>query len=93
MAESSMDIERVVREVLAELGVTPKPGTAPAVAASASTTVGPNAARPGPPRVGAASTADGQLVLCGRTVTMADLPDRLDGVRRVVVATGAVVTP
>jgi len=93
MAEPSKDIERVVREVLAELGVVSKPGSAPAAAASASTTVGPSVARPGPRRVGAASTADGQLVLCGRTITLADLPDRLDGVRRVVVATGAVITP
>lgn len=72
MAEVSKEIERVVREVLAEMGAAPKPG---------------------PQQPGPAPPDGGQLVLCGRTVTMADLPDRLDGVRRVVVAAGAVVTP
>jgi len=93
MAEPSMNIERVVREVLAELGVVSKPGTAPAAPASPSVAVRRAAGKAGPEQPGSALSADGQLVLCGRTVTMADLPDRLDGVRRVVVATGAVVTP
>jgi hypothetical protein len=80
MYKPPMDIERVVREVLAELGVAPKPETAPA------------AAKPGPQQA-ASTPADGQLMLCGRTISLADLPERLEGVRRVVVATGAVVTP
>jgi len=93
MAEPSMDIERVVREVLAELGVAPKPAPAPAAAASARAPAVSDAAKAGREQAGAAVSADGQLVLCGRTISLADLPDRLEGIRRVVVATGAVVTP
>jgi hypothetical protein len=68
---TSLDIERVVREVLAAL----TSASAPAPTAPAPT------------------AADGQVVLCGRTISLADLPDRWEGVRRVVVATAAVVTP
>ena len=93
MAEPSMDIERVVREVLAELGVAPKPATARAASASAGTPAASVAAKPGPQHAASTFAADGQLVLCGRTISLADLPDRLEGVRRVVVATGAMVTP
>ena len=84
MGQSPLDIERVVREVLAEMASAPKP--AAAIAA-------PIAAKPGPKPAASTPPADGQLVLCGRTISLADLPDRWEGVRRVVVATGAVVTP
>ena len=84
MAATTKDIERVVREVLAEFGVTQPPPAAPQ---------SPKTGTKPPAASGGAASADGQLVLCGRTVTMADLPAQLDGVRRVVVATSAVVTP
>jgi len=39
------------------------------------------------------STRDGELVLSDRVITLAQVSDRLEGIRRVVVPMGAVVTP
>ena len=82
MAESSVDIDRVVREVLAELRQAPPPELSPAAAT---------------PGLESGPSAD-ELVLDCRVVTMTGLGDRLggarlDGVRRLVVPPGAVVTP
>ena len=82
MAESSVDIDRVVREVLAELRQTPPPESRP------------GAATPG---LESGSSAE-ELVLDCRVITMTGLGARLDGarldgVRRLVVPPGAVVTP
>lgn len=83
MADSPIDIERVVREVLAEMGYgdAPPAHDAPKAAPSAS------AEQPAPAAEG------GQLCVSSRMVTMAELADRLGGVRRVVVAADAMVTP
>jgi hypothetical protein len=75
MAEPSIDIDRVVREVLAEMGLAPQ--ASPPLAATSA------AARP----------SDEELVVSARVVTMSDLGDRIERVRRVVVPMEAVVTP
>jgi hypothetical protein len=95
MAEPPIDIERVVREVLAQLGVAPQTGAAPAGPASGS----PSAAvpqekeKPQPTGETGSSASGGEIVLQRRVVTLADLPERLEGVRRVAVPPKAVVTP
>ncbi len=66
MGHCVTEIDRIVREVLAELG-------------TAGTTC--------------AESADGQLVLSGRVISMSDISGRTEGIRQVVVPPGAVVTP
>lgn len=96
---SAIDIERVVREVLAEMGL--------ALSASASAETpqeSPTAAPPaGTSVVQACATKPEtpepqpqdphELAIAARIVTMADLSGRLNSVRRVVVAREALVTP
>ena len=65
MVEQPSQIERIVLEVLSEMGLAPATG----------------------------SPAGGDLVIERRVVSLAELPAKLDGVRRVVVPPGAVVTP
>ncbi len=79
MSEPTIDIERVVREVLAELGVAPE---------WLSATVVP----PSPNRQSIAADSP-RLVVASRVVTMAEIAGRLDSVRRLVVSREAVVTP
>ncbi len=83
---SSNDIERVVREVLAELGTAP---------------IGKNQKREegrekrdqqGLAAL-AASASDSDLVVDSRVVSISDLLGRLDSVRRVIVSRRAIVTP
>lgn len=79
MSDLAETIERIVREVLAQMGhaaASPAPVPPPA----------PAPAAPAPP-------ADDSLVLNRRVVTLADLPERIQAVRRLVVPRGAVVTP
>jgi hypothetical protein len=83
------DIERIVREVLAELGLAPGTDASPRSGGTASTP---------PPFVvpasaGAPAAADGDLVVGSRVVTLADVAGRLATVRRVLVRPEAVVTP
>jgi len=92
MGWSAAQIERVVREVLAELGLettarTPA-GNAPAPRSAESREAAHNAGRPG-----ARAPENAQLVVACRVVTLSELEGRLSGVRRVVVPAGAVVTP
>lgn len=102
MAELSIDIERLVREVMAELKLLPESDAAPAACAVGRGSPDPTPAgarsgdRPQPPPVGRGSpdpAQAGELALAARVVTLADVADRLGGVRRVVVAPQAVVTP
>jgi hypothetical protein len=74
MTNIPFDIERVVREVLAELKRAPAPEE-PMAAAQTLT--------PG----------NGELVISTRLVTMEEITDRLDGIRRVAVDPRAVITP
>ena len=82
MTQTTLDIERVVREVLAELNR----GATAGSSSSAGNTVGQA-------NSGTRSPLNGELVLSTRLVTMDDIADRLAGIRRVVVAPQAVVTP
>jgi hypothetical protein len=86
MSELADTIERVVREVLAGLGHTVAPAPAPAPGRSAAAEGSDAPATP------AQETSDG-LVIDRRVVTLADLPERLAAVRRVIVPLGTVVTP
>jgi hypothetical protein len=101
MAATPIDIERVVREVIAELrAAAESPGTAVRGDRRRET---PDALTPCPSPTGRGeddapgpSPASGrgeELVLAERVVTLASLDGRLDGVRRLVVPAGAVVTP
>ena len=83
MSQSTINIERVVREVLAELGVAPLPASiAPAPIPA------PPPAPPARPAV-----SENELVVTSRVVTMVDILGRLNGARRLVVAPDAIVTP
>jgi hypothetical protein len=79
MAETPFDIDRIVREVLAEL-------------AKASGEAAPVAA-PATDVPAAAASTDGELAVTDRVVTMGSIGNRLKAIRRLVVAPGAVLTP
>jgi len=86
MPEASIDIERVVREVLAELRRLPQAdGSA---APSHASQPAPATARAPQPAAG-----EGDLKVTSRVVTMTELDGRLARVRRVVVGPQAIVTP
>jgi len=78
MADTLLDIDRIVREVLAELA------GAPSAAAKVEQDDAPQTP---------SSRADDHLVISCRVVTLADVADRLDAIRRLVVPPGAVLTP
>ncbi|MBN2473123.1 MAG: hypothetical protein JXB62_00845 [Pirellulales bacterium] len=84
MAEPSIDIDRIVRDVVAELGLGPEAGS-PVVAPPESD--GLPAAATTPPRSG-----DELIVHC-RVVTLSELAGRWEAVRRLVVPARAVITP
>jgi ribose 5-phosphate isomerase RpiB len=89
MAEPTNDLERVVREVLAELGLAPESGADRAAPADASPAPPPATGESG----AAAKNAHGELAVASRVVTLAEVEGRLEGVRRLVVPAEAVVTP
>jgi hypothetical protein len=73
------DIERIVREVMAQLKVASAPAAAPAAPVSA-----PPAALP---------KNHGDLFIDSRVVTLQSVAGRLNGAKQLVVAPGALVTP
>jgi hypothetical protein len=83
MAEPSIDLEKLVRDVLAELGAAPEPARDAAGQGEAESS---SAAAP-------AATSGGELVVLSPVVTMSELEGRLEGVRRLVVPPQAVLTP
>ena len=77
-----MDIDRIVREVIAQLGLGPggeSPHAAP-LECDEAVEMGD-------------TKSDGQLVIGSRVVTLSEVEGRLDAVRRLVVPPRAVVTP
>jgi hypothetical protein len=82
MSPTVADIERVVRQVLAEMAA------APADSASSATIETPMPSAPSEPK----APADA-LVLTDRVVTLAQLEGRTAAMRRLIVPQGAVVTP
>lgn len=94
MAEPSMDIDRIVREVLAELGAAPGAGAgggAGGLPASADSELGKQTLADKPPA--APEISGGDLVVSSRVVTLSEVEGRLGTVRRLVVPPQAVVTP
>lgn len=95
------EIERVVREVLAELSAAHSSIERPATAVAGAAEGSSDAAPPGPHSWGAQpsesrvvdSRDNGELIVSSRVITMMEVSGRLDGVRRVVVARGTIVTP
>ncbi len=83
MADVSIEVERLVREVLAELARAPKPETDKAACPSDGSK----------PSAGLAARDPRELVVGSRVVTLAEVGERLDGVRRLVVSPKAIVTP
>lgn len=87
MTVSSTEIERIVREVLAELaGAGADGASVPPSFPKAGRDNGQGTATSPP-------AAPGELALTAPVVTLADLEGRLGALRRLVVPTGAVVTP
>jgi ribose 5-phosphate isomerase RpiB len=87
------DIERIVREVLTELGI----GRSAPATLAASAPGGPTPKEPiataSPRPAQAVREAAGEVKVDARVVTMADVVGRLQAVRRLVVAQQAIVTP
>jgi hypothetical protein len=98
MTQTSIDVDQVVREVLARLGLAPArtPRTA-CQPVSRETRVGNSPLssgagdEDGPPA--GATRIEGQLTVSQRVVSLAGLDGRLDGVRQLVVPPRAIVTP
>ena len=95
MAEPPIDVDKLVREVLAKLGVAPEPGaetaeTVPPGDLSPSSSPPAGAPGAGTPSQAASSPSNDELVVLSQVVTM---EGRLEGVRRLVVPPQAVVTP
>ena len=94
MTEPSIDLEKLVREVLAALGVAPEPAAhAVQQAATGDSSAAAPAADHAQTTPAAAPRPDGELVVLSAVVTMSELEGRLEGVRRLVVPPQAVVTP
>lgn len=96
MNELAETIERVVREVLAGLGhsvVAARVPVAEPRADGAAAQAAPAAQPSSPPAAAVPEVGDGSLVINRRVVTLADLPERIKSVRRVIVPLGTVVTP
>ena len=85
MAIDALEIERLVRAVLAELGHAPQAAATPPAAAEP--------AKPAPVAKAEKPASPGELVLTGRVITLAALGERLASVRRLVVPPRAIVTP
>jgi hypothetical protein len=76
------DLEQIVQAVLAELERRqPAPAATPA-------TEKPAAEQPTPVR-----SAPRELTICSRVVSLAEIGDRLNQIRRLIVAPGAIITP
>ena len=96
MMERSNDVERIVREVLAELGQAPgeTARAAPTGASPRSTPATPEPRTPIPDsRSPIPEACNGQLVVTAQVVTLSEVEGRLDGVRQLVVPPRAVITP
>ncbi len=92
MVHTTADIDRIVREVLAELGLSASPPCACSAAddvsaADAVASASRPAEPPAPPR------SAGDVVVADRVVTLAGIGERLSSARRLVVPPRAVVTP
>jgi hypothetical protein len=88
MTQSAFDIDRIVREVMRELGLSVAEAPAPVAAAT------PVAPVVQPTTVtGDAAVKSDQLVVSQPVITLSALAGRLEGIKQVLVPPGAVVTP
>ena len=87
------DIERVVREVLAEFGAAPMVKNQKREEGREKSDEGREKKDQQGLAASAASASDGDLVITSRVVSISDLLGRLDSVRRVIVSRRAIVTP
>jgi ribose 5-phosphate isomerase RpiB len=95
MNDLTLDIERIVTEVLAQLAAAQAPQPKAEPAPKPATPVAPTACKK-PKNSNAPSAAqqdNNTLTLTSRVVTMNDVLGRLNGVRRVIVSRKAIVTP
>ncbi|MHB8901679.1 MAG: RpiB/LacA/LacB family sugar-phosphate isomerase [Thermoguttaceae bacterium] len=105
MVQITPDIERIIREVLADLGLSPQSPCACTAPAEATSAIGPAPAPsslqpspapvqpPAPAPLPTPARPSGDLVVADRVVTLAALGDRLAAARRLLVPPRAVVTP
>ena len=99
MSNSASEIERVVREVLAELGVAPNsPSLAPGEDQGDRTRRKVEGGREKGDNQGLgtlvpSAMANADLLVDSRVVAMAEISGRLESVRRLIVAKNAIVTP
>ena len=89
MTATATQIERVVREVLAEMGVEVR-GSSGNGNGNGTATANPPTSQPAPPSQPAPRDA---LVLGGSLITLSDVEGRLSRIKTVLVPTDAVVTP
>lgn len=96
MAQPTINIDDVVREVLAQLGLAPTGPSSTNGKAEANGAPAPasklSSEAPAPPQP-KPSAGDGELVVRSRVVALAELKDRLTSVRKLVVPPQAIVTP
>ena len=98
MSELSINIERVVREVLAEMSISGAEGGVGGGQGSGDRGQGTgdrghSSTEPPAPKLAPSAPAPGELAIGSRVVTMTEVAGRLDAVRRLVVSRGAIVTP
>ncbi len=96
MAHSSIDIDRVVREVLARLELAPQADGDAAHSSGVKEAPVPSPSPPDKqqaPAQPAREQRNGELAVPSQVVTMAELEGRLQGVGRLVVSPQAVLTP
>lgn len=96
MALPTINIDDVVREVLAQLGlategVSSTNGKAEVKDTSVVASQPPQ--EPPAPQLSKPATADGELAVQSRVVALAELKDRLAGIRKLIVPPQAIVTP
>jgi len=96
MALPTINIDDVVREVLAQLGLAPEGASSPNGKLSAEG-LSPSESKPACEVAAAASpnppTNEGELTIRSRVVALAELKDRLAGIRKLIVPPQAIVTP
>lgn len=90
MTKIPLDIDRVVREVLAELKRAPATDVSPSPSETSTTFASAEPAEKGP---FPATVENGELVLSTRLLTLTEIGSRLAGIQRVVVSPQTVVTP
>lgn len=96
MAQTTINIDDVVREVLAQLGLAANgtPSANGTAAANGAPAAQPTKAPSQPPVAASPATAgEVELVVSSRVVALAELKDSLSGVRKLVVPPHAIVTP